>query len=310
MRIPFYTLVICLVITSEVKSQCQIPNGSFEQWQDITGELSDELGIPLKFPVSAPEGWLPNQRPLDLQMKEEFTLMLGNDSLDLDVFAGLRRVSPGADGTESALLLGGDQYGFVSDVETSFDCTTRPDRVTGYFKYLSELEHDSLNVRVLLQSGSNTSQADAIGIATFTAFGGPPEFFKFSADFIYFNSQIPDRAIVSVTSGRYISWPEDTTYYIVDEIALEGGNSTTSVNDQIAYEQTLLVPNPVFDRVSLLEAHQPGSILKIYDSLGALLHRVDGAEAGEIDLSFLSPGMYLTRLENKKEILTQKIVKL
>ncbi|NND35132.1 MAG: T9SS type A sorting domain-containing protein [Saprospiraceae bacterium] len=294
----------------EIQAQCQIPNGDFEQWQDVTGTMSNQLNIPLKYPVLVPAEWLPVQRPEDLLMNEDVGSRLNQDSLDIDVFAGLKKVAPGALGTASALLLGGDQYGFVSDVVTTFDCDARPDRVTGYFKYLSELEHDSINILVLLQSGSNTSPEDAIGIATFTAYGGPPEFFKFEADFIYFNSQIPDRAIVTITAGRYISWPEDTTYYIVDEIAFEGGSSTVTVKEAQTYGAFLLSPNPVFGTTYLQFDGSNHSVLEIYNNMGNLVYKSQTSRNQEIDLSMMPSGMYLARLQSEESSYIQKIMKL
>ena len=310
MKIFICTLLLCFAISLETNGQCQIPNGSFEEWQDVTDVLSGELGIPLIFPVKSPEDWMPVARPEDLLTSEDIMLKLGQDSLDVEVFKGLGRVSPGAEGTEYALLLGGDQYSFISDVVATFVCDGRPERVTGYFKYLSELEHDSINIRVLLQSGSNTDAADAIGIATFTAYGGPPEFFKFEADFIYFNGQIPDNAIVSVTSGRYVSWPEDTTYYIIDEIAFEGGQSTVALEDFEVYYNYLLAPNPVKDITRILTVDHTLSVLEIYDNVGRLVGEINVSRSQDINLSHLPRGLYLARLSGENGSHIQKITKL
>ena len=310
MKIVFYTVLFSLICISKTYAQCEVPNGNFEQWQDVTGPISSHLGIPLQFPVMVPEGWLPVQRLDELLMNEEVTDRLSQDSLDIEVFQGVRQVSPGALGSDYALLLGGDQYGFVSDMVTTFECDARPLRVTGYFKYLSELEHDSINIRVLLQSGSNTSVEDAIGIATYTAYGGPPEFYKFEADFQYFNSEIPDKAIVSITAGRYISWPEDTTYYVVDEIAFEGGGPTTAVEDAQIYSAFLLAPNPVLDIAYLQLDRTSESVVEVYDNDGVLVHTSIGFHSQRINLTDLSPGMYMVRFKDENSTHVQKIVKL
>ena len=307
MRFYLTLLVTLLYLSTRLAAQCPVPNGNFEVLEDLTDTLSTELALHLKFPVTAPEGWIPLLRRVDIALSEFIVPFYDKDTLDLDVFGGMKSYVPGANGTDKALQLGGDEYSLVSDVIQAFPCQSRPDKLVGYFKYEGDHVRDSLSVLVLLKEMPDLNEENAIGIAKFNAFGGPEEYTKFEATFEYLSDEVPDSAIILIASERYEAWPDDSSFYVIDEITFEGG----VVSTKHSIEEVLFVaPNPVSDRILLNKIPENNARLNIYNQMGMLVEQFANLNQREINVSTIIPGIYFAQLQTEQSTIIQKFIKL
>ena len=304
-------LLLFAIITSlmqDVHAQCPIPNGDFETVGDISDTLEFELGFEFDFPVNAPVGWIPLVRTLEIALSRFIEPFFGQDTLDIDVFEGVDSYSPGANGTDKALLLRGDSLSLISDVIRWFPCASRPDKLQGFYRYESENERDSLVVQVILTKSTSLDTSSAIGFAIFETAGGPAEYTPFEADFVYRSDEIPDTAIVAIIAQRYDPWPQDTSFFAIDELSFFGGSVSTR---DVAQVEEFLAPNPFAETLSLISDPGFKGTLEIHGMMGQLLFRSgDFSGTDEILLSHVEPGIYMATLRTDTQIFVQKIIKL
>ncbi len=90
-------------------------------------------------------------------------------------------------------------------------------------------------------------------------------------------------------------------------------NQTTGINETEYEKKIRVFPNPVQDQFSLIADEQSliGCKLELYDQYGRLLKQFDiTACKTEIDISFLSQGMYFLKIYDGKYLDSIKIIKL
>ena len=309
MKFSLTGLLISYFLILRVDAQCPIPNGDFEILGDLTDTLSAELDLQLKFPVTAPEGWIPLLRPVEIAFSEFIVEFFDKDTLDIDVFSGVESYIPGANGSEKSLFLAGDDLALVSDVIRFFPCSSRPEKVTWFMKYTGQAERDSLTVTVLLMNNPSLNVDDAIGVANFKSDGGPADFTKFEAEFTYSSDEVPDTAVVLIASERYDQWPGDSSGYVVDEITFEGGS--VSIHNANIKEALLLGPNPVIDDIHIIGTQTNFSQIEIFDAFGrSILFLPSVTHKGLINLTEFAPGIYFAKLELAGKNYYQKLIKL
>ncbi len=310
MRVFLCAILVLLFSQTSTDAQCPVPNGDFETLGDLTDTLAKELDLALKFPVTAPDGWIPILRPVEIAFSDFIIDFFDKDTLDIDVFSGVESYEPGANGTEKALQLAGDDLAFVSDVWRIFACHFRPEKLTGYFKYIGPSERDSLSIVALLMNDPSLNQDDAIGVAVFNAYGGPEEFTKFEADFTYTSDENPDTAVILIASNRYEAWPQDSSSFIIDEITFEGGSVPTR-NVQVE-KRIFLTPNPITNSVQLSPdfGSYPVS-LTIRDALGRIVIERENL-VGLMDVATirLNAGAYFATIQVNGQHYYQKLIKL
>ncbi len=308
MRFLLVLVVLIVINCHRLEAQCQVPNGDFEELVDITDTLSKELTLILKFPVVAPVGWLPTFRTVEIALSDFFADYLDRDTMDLDIFAGLRPVNPGAAGTTTAVRLQGDTLALSSDMVQFFPCSARPEKITGFHRYVGSAPRDSLIVMALLTSNQSLNQEDAIGSAVFITYGGPNEYTPFEASFEYVSDEIPDTAAVLILSLKDEEHAGDTSHYVVDQIQFEG--ESVPVREITWQQRPFLTPNPITDRAALsVRTEEPG-LLQIYDALGRPYYQSQVVNGNSVHLNHLPTGFYLARFETRDQSLVQKILKL
>ena len=304
---------LLFALRGESLAQCQTINGSFEEWSDETDTFEFELGLELLETVILPTGWLPRIRLLDAALSSFIIDYLDKDTLDIPIFQAVQQYSPGANNTASAVKISGDSLLNTSDLLQIVPCGGRPDKLTGYVKY-EGIGVDTLTISaVLLHSADLIDTMESIGYAIFNAIGGDTdisrnsaEFVPFSVDLIYNSDEIADSValhIVAIKDGNNLS---DTSFFVVDEIKLEGGSVAT--RDFYREVPNALTPNPASNLVSVDLPVGPGARLEIFSVLGAMVLQKDLDYGSTFSVSHLNVGSYIARIYSENQVFWQKLL--
>jgi hypothetical protein len=249
---------------------------------------------------------------LDIALSGFFIEYLDQDTLDIPVFDGVLQYMPGANGTGSAARLSGDSLLLASDLIQLKPCSGRPEKLTGYFKY-EGTGFDTLRIEAILHNDGLLDTSASIGYASFTIVGAAEDISRdavdytaFSADFIYNSDEIPDSVAITVLTTKDEQNPTDTSYFVVDEIAFEGGVVPTLNYSREA--PFALLPNPASDQIRLNLEVSGDVRVQIFDSLGRVVANTILSTQGTLSVQHLPAGTYLSRIQADKEISWQKIV--
>ncbi|MCB0666287.1 MAG: T9SS type A sorting domain-containing protein [Saprospiraceae bacterium] len=306
-------LLLLLSVGHELNAQCQVQNGGFEMWTDYTDSFEHELGLELTEPVIFPTNWFSIFRLTQIALSGFIIDYLDQDSLDIPIFNTLQQYSPGANGTATAAKISGDSLELISDLVQFAECSFRPEKMTGYFKYEGEGQ-DTLRIAAILYKGNElVDTADAIGYANFSVVGTPidisrdaADFTAFSADFIYNSDENPDTVAILILSTKDEANPNDTSFHVVDEIQFEGGVVPTK--DYYQEAPYALTPNPATELLTLnLNSRYPIRV-ELYDAIGNRVLDKDVSSSESISIRHLPSGTYLSRIRSAEDIFWQKLV--
>ncbi len=295
-----------------VKGQCQPFNAGFENWIDLTDSFESELTVEIDYPVVLPEGWFSAFRLLDIALSGFIVDFLDSGkAIDFPLFGGVSQYSPGADNTASALRISGDTLLLATDVIQVGPCTSRPAKMTGFYKYEGD-GSDTLFIGAVLQKEADlidTSQA--IGFAVFSNFAqdvsrsNSAEFIPFEADFKYNSGETPDTMALLILSSRDKSNPFDTSYFVVDEIRFEG--DVVSTRDHIVEHSKALTPNPADAFLDVATDINLGARFHFFDAVGKNVLTVSDISSGKIPIHQLHNGVYFVRIVDGQKNYWQKI---
>ncbi|NND08757.1 MAG: T9SS type A sorting domain-containing protein [Saprospiraceae bacterium] len=299
-------LIIAVLLSSMTSShaQCQANNGDFETWIDLTDSIEFELALELTEPVLLPEGWFPLFRLVDIAFSQFIVDYFDADSLDLDIFGGISQYAPGANGSDFALRIAGDSLILDSDLLQIFQCSGRPARLTGQYKFVGEAP-DSLRIAALLHNSNVKDEEVAMGVATFISEGGPSEFTSFSVDFDYKGSELADSATIIILASKDAANRNDTSYFVVDELEIEGGMVPTT--DFAVYNSDLIFPNPVRDHLFLAPRQESAAYLEIYDLMGRKVFSLPSPGETAINVTELPSGLYIAKVKVGEKVFSQRI---
>ncbi len=306
MKTTLISLALLFGVSYSSTGQCHLPNGDFEIWSDHTDTLGEALGFELLHPVSLPDGWTPLFRLVEIVLSTFIIDFFDKDTLDVDLFRGIEQVQPGANGTASALKLRGDSLFVLSDASHRFTCTSRPNKITGYFKYDGAV-NDSLLIIAFLSNADSLDEVDAIAVAQFISSGGPAEFTKFEADFEYASDALPDTARLFIISVKDQNAPNDTSAFYLDEIKLEG--ETVAAINYVQRDAFMIFPNPVDEVFTLNSELRNVRSIEIIDGLGKVVYNKQKDLEDTFNIGHLVAGLYYARVKIGKEIFFQKLVK-
>ena len=296
---------VLLSFSTTSQAQCHADNADFESWVDLTDSIEFELALELKDPVLLPTGWFPLFRLVEIAFSEFIVDYFDADTLDIEIFGGIARYAPGANGSEFALRISGDSLILDSDLLQIFPCSGRPGRLTGQYKFVGEAP-DSLSIAALLHNSNVKDEEVALGVATFRAEGGPNDFTAFSVDFDYRGADLADSATIIIIASKDASNPGDTSYFVVDELEIEGGMVPTT--DYAIYTEDLIYPNPASSRLFLAPRQENVQYLEMYDQLGRKVLTVLTPGTEGVDISTLATGLYVAKAKVGDEIRSQKVM--
>jgi len=263
-------LVLSLFILSPQPLEAQIPNASFESWT---------VGVPPFLP-SAPVGWS--------------TLYLSNTTKSTQAHSGSAAVQG------ATVDIGGGSIvpGYLTS--NFFAVNQRHAKLEGFYR-LTAVGNDEFIVGIIMYKSRMP-----IAAAESTFVGTGSAYVQFSLSIDYVDAQVPDSALIVITSSGPIDDPHAGTTFLVDDLSFSGiVNSVQTVStapSAFALDQNY--PNPFNPSTTIrfsLAAESPVQ-LSVYNLIGQEVARpVDewkaaGVYAVQFDASALPTGMYVYRL--------------
>ncbi len=303
--VPFLFLLLFSFQSKQSFGQCEVINGGFETWVDMTDTFEAELGdIVITTPIILPEGWFSAFRLIEIVFSDFFEDFLDADTIDIDLFGGLEQYEPGALGTDYAAKLTGDTIVSITDMFQVTSCGERPDALTGYYKYEGDA-NDSLLATVMLANSFTTETDSAVGFGVFVTVGGSSEYTPFEIPIQYLSEEPVDTAIILFISTNDPTQADSESFFVIDEVSF-GGN--VPVTDYADYDDHLFSPNPAVSTIQLSSDLDRVDQVEIYDLMGNLVLSPVVEWGGEVDISSLPHGLYVTRVQSGDKNLVQKLI--
>lgn len=264
-----------------------IPNGGFENWTN-QGAYSD------------PEGWLTSNM-VSWSVAELLTCEQGAPGVEGAYFVKVTdRMLTGA-GMQQASITVGTWGSFPA-----FPFTQRPDAFNGQWQYHpANGGHDGVVNATLTRWNTETGQREYIANAPIHAASPIDAWETFSSPFLYYSDATPDSAIVSIQATSASAG--DGTSIWVDELSF---GAILDVDDRQTLRTLGSWPSPATDRLHF-RTDLPMEELHVLDATGRTMPAVVfEASSGTVDVSTLTPGIYLLRVRfNNGRSLTERFVK-
>lgn len=298
------TLLVMLSFTlSQGLAQCSLPNGDFEEWEDLTEAFAFELDLELVEEVTWPSEYSTLLRLVDLANSSFILPYFDTGMADQPLFAGVSRVEPGANGSNTALQIESDTLTGRIDLLTTIKCTEMPTSLKGFYSYTGE-SVDTLTVLALFHQGDRVTEAvDAMASSVFVAAGGPSEFTEFEVPFEYPAVLNADSMTLLIVVQKDVTNSAIGTFRI-DQLSLE--ETSTSLSDiEISYQ--LIAPNPAFDHLEVLSSDVER--IEILNFSGQLVLDIN-QPLPSIDVSSLVSGSYVAKSVVGEKVVVQKFIKL
>ncbi len=293
MPVKKYTAFLIIVFMSlKAGAQYSIPDSGFENW---TNSISNSQSF------QYPTGWLtPDSITLTNGGIAEVTL--STDAYSGSYAAQLETQSLYGNAIPGFLLLG--QFNLVQKnitggVPFMISDYTRPDSLTGYYKYTPPSgKSDSCLIYIVLMHYNDTlKKRDTVGIGSFgdsvTTKGYTRFAFGINYNLTYHSEQIDTIQLGIFSSGNFLTAQFGSTM-LVDDLSFD----TTVVTGirSVVYKSYSIscYPNPANSYLNILisEPHT-GMIIKVYDVPGRnLLSANNRGLITPVDVSNLSNGTY------------------
>ena len=276
-----YSIILFLFLA--VRISAQIPNAGFESWSG-----------------GAPEGWITNNIPsVGTPITQVSTAHSGTSALKgavVDVFSS--PMNP------LLQLKGGDGNGAP--------VTQRYGQLTGYYKFTPQ-GGDKMAINCYMSIGAGQMGAGVINITTAAA-----GFTKFVCPISYEAPDVPDHFSVNILISGSSGQAHIGSYFILDDLVLEGASAVGNENAQILNRFSLdqNYPNP-FNPSTVINytTEKRGQVqLKVYNMLGNEVATIvnNEQEAGIHTATFsgknLASGMYIYELKSGSKLTNRKML--
>ncbi|MBN2763407.1 MAG: PCMD domain-containing protein, partial [Bacteroidales bacterium] len=203
-------------------------------------------------------------------------------------------------------------YTDTADGRWNTPFTSRPDSITGWYKY-SPQPSDTLEVQVILHKGygkqpDNNYLNNWIAQAHFrSGINTGNQWHRFSTPFIYYNDQIPEYVLIILNSGNGF-YPVAGSIAWFDDLNMVYGSGTATVKDSEEAPEFVYVEG---NQTMVIRSCQPGryTMAGIMDITGRVVwkeyitsDRIDISRAG------LKKGLYLIILTGRNAHHTEKVL--
>jgi hypothetical protein len=303
MKKLIYTLAVSMLFLVNIcKAQQDVVNGDFEFWDTIPGTNG----------LEDPVGWVSNNNTI-------YNCPSGNYitgiSKSKDAYSGIYslKVTPtntGSYGNRPIISLSQGNCSFLNCFQLPCNgqlVTYRHGKIVGYYKYFPDpFVLDS--VYLLSTQPLYDSSGSNIDNLSFTYKWFQPAltwtYFEIPVQYFYGPSYLGvDFSLgISYYSLNLSSTP--SSYFLLDSLAI-----MPELITDIKVEQNLkllLSPNPVHEKLKM-ESPTLFNNFALCDLSGRVIH--SGPFEKEMDVSFLSKGIYFIRLHGKEQTLVEKFVK-
>ena len=134
-----------------------------------------------------------------------------------------------------------------------------------------------------------------------------------SGEEVFKNSGITITAIPNVgyvlnsLTVNSVNFESGKTHIVISDVNIVANFIVESGIEENATKAIIFYPNPVQD-ILYIEAKETASAVNVYNLLGTIVAQSRG-DVREINLSNLSAGIYMVRVEMGKDVSTQRIIK-
>lgn len=309
MKSTLLSLAIIFTLSVNLSGQCQISNGSFENW----GEFPVEGDGITTTNVFLPEDAFPTIRFLFWFFEGPAAM---EEALQADpiAFIGIEQSTDASDGEFAVKLQDAhpDVIG-IADVYNFQACNFLPDSITLDVKHVGESDTDILQVYAIFDTrivAITADPNDSPYIINGEIAGNSAETYgTYSFPVVEnFPSEI-DSFVYGIAATTTAA-----SYFLVDNVRLVYDNPI-STQDEIAIKTVQIIQNPVSDilRLSVNEATNEAVEISIIDPNGRIL-LIQSYESIDNHLEFniqnYRSGTYFIQLKSKEGIVTHKFVKI
>lgn len=288
MKTKLLIAVLSTLFTGTIKGQ--VPNGNFENWTAMTG-------------YDIPVGW-DNLNALTAS-KNVFTCEKGTQGGN----SYLRLVSDSVQGIGVApgIAVCGTLDPITLKPKSGFPYAKRPSALSGKWQFMAPGDDRGFIAVYFSKWNSVSKKREIIGSGVDTLDGMEMAWANFSIPISFSSSATPDSCIIFLSASSSI--PLQYSYLFVDDLLFETSsgifdNSESSIN-------FTSFPSPAVDLLKLdLHSIQNIQSIQITSIQGQVVYSYPyDSNVNEIDISHLSPGIYLISVKSKNGLSTKKFDK-
>jgi len=285
---------LLLFVSFFVVGQEQMPNGNFEQWEDVGYQSPVNWVTPNPY-ISGTLGMLTVLQSADAAE--------GNYSAYLDTRDTLAYVIPGLV-TFGAFII--DFINATAHVEGGIPFTSRPKALTGSYKSYPATGDFCMVIALFTKYNPSKGMRDTIAAATMTFPNTVSAWTNFNLPITFNTTDDPDTMnIIAVSSN--MAFPKAGGSMYIDKLAFEYEAGIGDVEETV---KTSIFPNPAHDQLSFSFEKEINADLKVFSNDGQLIQseRISG-ENHQIDVSGMASGTYYYGLfENNRKISSGQFV--
>ncbi len=305
------TLISFMAIHSELLSQCEINVYDFNEWEDATEFIEDDLGITPTEESLLPVQWPPLLRPFTLLFAE--LTGIGDTTL-ANEYLGISRDVRDEANSDFAMCLEANGILNIADALTFNICESTPSSISFDIKHIGG-ENDTFQILYIqgeidvLSAALDTVSLEESGATAFAgAFltGGPDDYTNVSIDIETIEGTMDDPAVADTALIWLIaSGNEENSAYCIDSLTLNFVITNTDDIEEVAFN---IYPNPTSDQLTI-ETESDG-LVQIYDMNGRVAMKQNVLGRTTMSLLDLPSGPYTIRFESQTGVLSQKFSKL
>lgn len=264
---------IALFSFFSVSAQSTVPNGNFESWSGSNATSWNNLnGV-------APGSCTKATAGADIHG--------GSAAIILKTLSVFGNTAPGTAATGTINLL-------AQTVTGGVPFTSRPDSLTGWYKYAPQ-GNDAGNIVGILLSADPAR--DTIAVAVFFPSGTVSSYTYFKAAFEYRLPDVPAQALFVMASSGATGGVVNTVMY-VDDLGVVY-NPSVGVDEAAATKEISVYPNPVSENLFVNMAGIQGANLSVFDITGKKVAQHTMSEkVNNINITALAKGMYVYQVNS------------
>lgn len=313
-------LTVLAVLQLPSFSQCELPYGDFEQWEDITLTITESFGVNLSTEaLNTPQGLVPAARLFFLLFEPDLQGLIDetpSDRLNTEIL-GYARTEESRSG-DYALKIGGDQSIGLSDMLALTSCTDlmQPNFLSFYYKHYGTTADTLVLNCALGESATAMADADefsdpAIGAYFQTAI---------TTDEDLTNEWVWEQMSIQLNNSnlaldsmwfyliRQSSATDSSSYFVIDDLQWNIETAVVDAEGNFVFQlgQSLdaktIYPKLDHNNFQFVQA-------QIFDQAGRLIKTYDSFWKESIDVSALPRGNYFYQIRCKEGAYTKAFVR-
>ncbi len=312
MRKSLYSIIVLLLLNvTQIFAQTPV-NPGFENWTNViifnepTGYVSSNYAS-----IILGSGGLPRANVFKSTTKHT-----GTYSAKLESYAQNAGDSTGIPG----IMITGVLDLANTTIKPGFPYAGRPAEFKGFYKYAQGVSPDSGIATVsLMKSNAVTGNSDVVGVG-FVVLNNSANFKEFSTPILYTSNEIPDTAIIiisttstfSLDTSELLNAPVGTVLYI-DDLSFFGNASGVESIDELINSN--VYPNPAINLITVdFNLYAPSNYkIVLTDINGKIIFEnnqeaVSGKNSIEIDTKDISNGIYFYQLTTNEGVARKPFV--